>query len=234
MEVFGHRGSRIPGPENTSQAVVAAFAAGADGVGIDVRRSADGVLVCVHDAAVGDAQVHRAPAVELTARGVPTVAEVLDAAAGRGRVVCEVNNVPWEPAYDGPGAAVALALLDMLSARAGDDVIVSSFDWFSLEAVRRAGGPPTAFRTPPGVALPAAAGYARGAGHAQVHPYVSDVLAAGAGLVAGVRAAGLGLVAWTVTDITELAALAALGVPAVICDDPAACRRALDVSGEHA
>jgi glycerophosphoryl diester phosphodiesterase len=227
VDVYGHRGSRLPGPENTAAAVSAAFAAGAHGVEVDIRRSADGVLVCCHDPQVADRAIHLGTARELAALGICPLSDVLDAAHGRGLVVCEIKNNAWEATYDGPRAEVALELLRVLGERSGDEVLVSSFDWFSLEAVRGAGGPATAFLTPPGVALRAAAGYAAAGGHAQVHPHLSDVLAEGSDAVAGVLATGIGMSVWTVSDPGQLPGLAALGVPAVICDDPAACLAAL-------
>lgn len=48
--VVGHRGARARFPENTLPALRHALAAGADGVEIDVRVSADDVLVLAHDA----------------------------------------------------------------------------------------------------------------------------------------------------------------------------------------
>ena len=100
MHVLGHRGSRIPGPENTPEAVRAALAAGAAGSEIDVRRSADGALVCVHDPLLaGSARpVVEMSAAELAAAGIPTLAELIAAGAG-GRLVIEVKNIPGEPDY---------------------------------------------------------------------------------------------------------------------------------------
>jgi glycerophosphoryl diester phosphodiesterase len=48
--VVGHRGARARFPENSLPAVRHALAAGADGVEVDVRVSADDVLVVAHDA----------------------------------------------------------------------------------------------------------------------------------------------------------------------------------------
>ena len=48
--VFGHRGGAKLGPENTMPAFARGLAAGADGFECDVRRSADGVPVVIHDA----------------------------------------------------------------------------------------------------------------------------------------------------------------------------------------
>lgn len=48
--VIAHRGGAALAAENTAAAFAAALAAGADAVETDVRVSADGVLVCLHDA----------------------------------------------------------------------------------------------------------------------------------------------------------------------------------------
>lgn len=51
--LFGHRGTRAAAPENTLAAFGWAAEEGADGLEIDVRKTADEVLVVLHDATVG-------------------------------------------------------------------------------------------------------------------------------------------------------------------------------------
>lgn len=46
---IGHRGAASLAPENTLAAVRAALAAGVDGIEFDVRRSADGLPIVIHD-----------------------------------------------------------------------------------------------------------------------------------------------------------------------------------------
>jgi glycerophosphoryl diester phosphodiesterase len=48
-QVVAHRGSSLDEPEHTLAAYVAALDAGAEGLECDVRLTADGHLVCVHD-----------------------------------------------------------------------------------------------------------------------------------------------------------------------------------------
>src|ERR1043166_8521546 len=48
--IIGHRGAPLIALENTTPAFAAAIAAGADGIEFDVRLSADGVPVIIHDA----------------------------------------------------------------------------------------------------------------------------------------------------------------------------------------
>lgn len=47
---IAHRGGALLGPENTAEAFAAAIRAGAEIVETDLRFSADGALVCLHDA----------------------------------------------------------------------------------------------------------------------------------------------------------------------------------------
>ena len=55
--VYGHRGASAAAPENTIEAYVLARDQGADGVEIDVRRSADGILVLHHDPDLPDGRI---------------------------------------------------------------------------------------------------------------------------------------------------------------------------------
>lgn len=204
-----------PGPENTAGAVRAALSAGADGVEIDVRLGSSGLVVS-HDHPDGP---------------VPAAADILDAASG-GRVVCEVKNVAGDPDFDAPRSGAARALVALLAARdvdrRGDDVVVSSFDWFSLDAVRELEGPPTAFLTPFGMSMRAGVAHAREHGHAEVHPHWSAVTRRG---VASAHDAGLRVVTWTVTTVVAARRLVRLGVDGLICDDPAAIVSALRPDG---
>jgi glycerophosphoryl diester phosphodiesterase len=205
--VYGHRGSVRPGPENSVVAVEAALAGGADGVEVDLRLL-DGSLVVSHDPPGPEA---------------PGAVEVLDAARG-GRVICEVKNQPGEPDYDAPRSGVARALVALLAGRTGDDAVISSFDWFSLDAVRELGGPPTAFLTPFGMSMRASVAHAREHGHAEVHPHWTSVGRRG---VAAAHEEGLRVVTWTVTNAVQARRLAGLEVDGLICDDPAAIAAAL-------
>ncbi|WP_083749852.1 glycerophosphodiester phosphodiesterase [Frankia sp. CcI49] len=240
MEVLGHRGSRSPGPENTVEAVDAALRAGADGVELDVRRSADGDLVCVHDArlprvgGLGGRAVIRRSTRELASQGIPALTEMLDAWGGRGRLILEIKNQPGQPDFDAPRERTAQALIELLRAR-GDGhadataagITVSSFDWFAIEAVRDAGiGVGTAFLTMPRMSVSGGIAYVRAAGHAELHAHLSAVRRA-PDAVTRARRAGIRLVTWTVTDPAAALELQDAGVDAIICDDPTAIRRAL-------
>ncbi len=215
MNVYGHRGSPATLPENSVAGVAAAFDAGAYGVEVDVRRTADGLLVLSHDPLPEDVT------------GLATVAEVLDAA--RGRVILEVKNMPGEPDFDAPTEATAKLLIELLHEREGDDVTVSSFDWYAIEAARDA-GLRTAFLTPPGLALEAALAYVDDAGHDECHPHWSAVLET-PNVVDLAHEHGRAVVCWTVDDVDLARQLEDAGVDGVITNDVRALlstRHALD------
>jgi len=66
LRILGHRGARLVAPDNTLAAFHAALAEGADGVELDVRQTADGVLVCFHDSSLGRTTNGRGPLRERT------------------------------------------------------------------------------------------------------------------------------------------------------------------------
>ena len=72
-QVIAHRGASGLEPENTVAAFRRAVALGADGVELDVRRSADGVLVVHHDARLADGRaIVTVPEAELPTRCRPS------------------------------------------------------------------------------------------------------------------------------------------------------------------
>ena len=139
MRILGHRGARREAPENTLAGIERALAAGADGVEVDVRRTADGRLVVIHDATVARTTDGRGSVARMsfdTLRGldagdgerVPSLEEVVLAVRGRGELFVEVKD---------PGCAVDAA---RLVARTGDvrECLVKCFDHRPLAAVRAA------------------------------------------------------------------------------------------------
>lgn len=211
MNVYGHRGYARSHPENTAAAVRAAIEAGAYGVEIDVRRTADGLLVCSHD------PLHDGLTLD-------AVADVLDAARGH-RVICEVKNLPGEPDFDAPTEATAKLLVELLAGRE-DDVTVSSFDWFAAEVARDA-GLRAAFLSPPGVALEAALAYADDASLAEVHPHWTAVVERPE-TVETAHEHGREVVVWTVDDAEVARQMRGYGVDGLITNDVPAILAALD------
>jgi glycerophosphoryl diester phosphodiesterase len=217
--VLAHRGDHRHHPENTIAAFEAARAAGADGVELDARRTADGVLVVHHDHEVaGGAAIELVRAEELPSH-VPTLSAALDTCAGL-LVNIEIKRARSEPA----GASTAQLVVALLQARRrADRVVISSF---APDALEEAAAPwaDRAWLVPPVAESLDLVAVALDRGYRGIHPADGRVDAA---LVAAAHAAGLAVRAWTVNAPQRARALADLGVDAIITDDVPAIRLAL-------
>ena len=209
MLIFAHRGATDRWPENSVAAFTEARRLGADGVELDVRRSADGALVVHHDpeipgvGPVGDLRVRDLPA------GVPLLDEALDACQGM------VVNV--EIKSDG-GDVLPRAVAAALADRRADSVVVSSFDRVCLDAARSADPAlGVAWLTGWGTDLRSLLADATRAGYEGIHPFYPSV---DAELVGEALAAGVAVRPWTVNEPADLRAMANYGVDAVITDRP--------------
>lgn len=234
MEILGHRGQLASSaPENTCSAVAAALGAGADGVEIDVRLSADGVAVCCHDddllrvagvaASVSSSSWWQLHSVALP--GGERLARLEDVAAlvaGRGRLVLDLKPEPRT-------AVLAVATLAAL-ARSGirqRDVVATSFDPLVVDAF--AARRPALPRGPicdVGCCPQAALDAARSRGDAALHLPLATVLAQ-PDVVREAARAGLEVRAWTVDRPVDAGLCELLGVSAVISDAPGALAAAL-------
>lgn len=235
MRILAHRGS--PGQtsvENTVPAVLGCLGAGADGVEVDLRLSADGVLVVCHDpdlrrltgsplpVATTPWDVLRAAA-DTCAVPLARFEWVLAALAGR-PVVLEVKAPP-----PGPGAVrrTAEAVVERLSVLQAAglplDVTVSSFAPAVVAAVRGIAPTSLGIRTAqlgrPTVRAGAVLRQALAAGHDEIHPHVAALLAE-PGCVAAAHGCGVAVVPWTVNRSRAVRRLAGLGVDALITDVP--------------
>ncbi len=219
--IYAHRGASAEAPENTLEAFALAREQGADGVELDVRRTADGAMAVHHDAALADGRLIAAtPRADLPP-SVPTLAQALDECSGL-VVNIEIKNSPYDTDHD-PERRLADSVVALLEDRDGRDrVLVSSFDLRTIDRVRALDPAlETGFLT--FVAPDGAAGIdlAVERGHGAVHPHESDVVAT---YVARAHAAGLVVNTWTVDDPGRLAGLAGLGVDGVVTNVPAVAR----------
>ena len=249
--ILGHRGARLLAPENTLPGFRAAISEGADGVELDVRRTADQVLVCLHDAGLGRTTNGRGPVREhtlaevrrLDAGGsprrnghhggqesirVPTLTEALDSLPSSALVDVEVKCRGQGP--DGP-AQVADLLAATLEGRPDRDrVLVSSFSRKLVAAAVPAlegisVGLISSALVPLGRALRGAELCGCSVLAAQASAYFGPMAK-----LAAARAvdAGFQLLAWTVDDPETARRLAHLGVGVIVSDRPGELRRALD------
>jgi glycerophosphoryl diester phosphodiesterase len=218
MLVLAHRGANRVAPENTLPAMREAVDRGADGVELDIHRTADGAVVVRHDADTPAGPVGELALTDLleVQPDVPTLADVLDVCRGR-LVNVEVKDAD-------PRAAEAV--VDLLAGRPTgqgelpDAVLVSSFDLATVDRVHELAPDLTtgflSFGLDPHSALAIAVEH----GHAAVHPDVwtlanIDVAA----FVGRAHALGVQVNVWTVNDVEQLEQLRDAGVDAVITDD---------------
>ena len=136
MLVYAHRGSSGTDPENTLRAFERAIADGADGAEFDVRATADGIPVLIHDRSLvrttnGCGNVNELTLDQVRAfdagggQAVPTLADAVDLIAGRLRLDIEIKQ---------PG--IGALVLDVLSNYPEAEWVIGSFDWSILREVR--------------------------------------------------------------------------------------------------
>jgi glycerophosphoryl diester phosphodiesterase len=213
--VIAHRGASRAERENTSAAFVRAVEMGADGVELDVRRTADDVLVVHHDAVLGDGRVLRhVPADELPDH-VPTLSVALDACEGA-FVNVEIKNDPDEPDFD-PTEWTAHSTVVELGRRGADARwLVSSFRLETVDLVRSlARNMRTAW-------LVVTAGDAElrstaANGHNAIHPFVTTL---DAQVIRSAHAKGLAVNTWTCDDPNRMRELMAWGVDGICTNLP--------------
>lgn len=227
--VVAHRGASVEQPENTIEAFEAAIDAGADAVEFDVRMTADGYAVVMHDPDVsrttgGSGLVSGMRLEETRKLGVPTVEETLRCISGRAAADIEIKNLPGEPDFTPDREPAVEATLDALEAVGfPGQVIVSSFNPASIARSRSLRPEvPTGLLTGYEVDAEEALGRATSHGHPWVLPFVSKVLEAGDGFAERVHDSGALLGVWIADDPETARRLFELGVDAVATNDPRA------------
>ncbi len=233
--VGAHRGASARAPENTLAAFHAALEDGAELIELDVRLTRDGQLAVIHDGDTRrvtgspgvvaemamddlrrlDAGRHKGAA--WAGERIPELGDVFHLVRGRASVNVEVK---------GEAATVAVLARRVLEYDMIESVIVSSFDRETVRvASSLASRPRTGLLRDEALSDPVDAIRATCAVGASLlhlkYPFVT------ADVVAALHDAGLGLVAWTVNEPREMRRLAALGVDAILSDDPRLLRETL-------
>ncbi len=95
MDIIAHRGYACAGTENSIESVQRAWLAGADGVEVDVRVSADGVPYLFHDDEISGMKLADLTFAELTTlvdTGIATMAELLSSIEPNGYFVFDLKD----------------------------------------------------------------------------------------------------------------------------------------------
>ena len=217
VRVIAHRGASATHPENTLEAFRAAADQGAHGVELDVRRTADDVLVVFHDAHLPSGRMLR----EVTADGlpssVPSLAEALEACADLW-VNIEIKNMPSDPDYDSEhGISVAVAAL-ITAYDAAERVLVSSFNIDAIDRIKAVDPAiPTGWRV--WAQAPPSSLIDRAVAHEVVAIHPHDLLV-DQSFVTNAHRAGLAVNVWTVNEARRVRELLAFGVDGIITDQP--------------
>ncbi len=244
FRVFGHRGAAAVLPENTLAGFARALADGADALETDVHATADGVLVCSHDA---DGQ--RMAGVGRRVRDA-TLAEVRSWDAGWGftapggsrpfagqglgvptfeELLATFPGVPMSVDLKARAPVLAASLVELIqSAGAEMLVTIGSFHGRVVRAVRRLGyAGPTALTVGEVRLVVAAPGPAalvrrllRGSA-AMIPRRAGPVRLDGPGLIGRLRRLGLRADYWVVNDPAVARDLVRRGATGLVSDDPA-------------
>jgi glycerophosphoryl diester phosphodiesterase len=217
-EIWAHRGASAVEPENTLGAFAAAVRMGADGIELDVRATADGLPAILHDAVLPDGR----PLATVLAAGLPPHVPLLGAALE----ACADLTVNIE--IKEPPELAELVVAEVRRRGMAGRVVVSCFDLATVDRVH-ALDPDLAtallvFEGPDRDRAGRLIDLCRRRGHRAVHPHHLAVDAHFVDLAAG---AGVDVNVWTVDDPARVAALAALGVHAIVTNVPDVALRAL-------
>jgi glycerophosphoryl diester phosphodiesterase len=228
--VVAHRGYAAIAPENTLPALASAVLAGADWIEFDVRTSADGVPVVIHDRTVdrttdGSGHVAELTLAELEALDagtwfssayagvrVPRLSQVLDLLQPDGpSLLLEIKP----PATTDQVRAVVAQLVER---GLPDRTIVQSFDPQILRLAAEVAPDLRRGLLRNGLD-PSPATTAAEVGAILYNPSVADILGAPETVV-DLREAGVAVMPWTANAPEVWPALTALGVAGIITDRP--------------
>ena len=235
---MAHRGAPLIEPENTIPSFEAAVAAGADAVEFDVRLSADGRPVILHDAAVDRTTDGHGLARDLTvadlariaiprAHGAPTTGptreEALTTLSGRIGVDIELKQLPGEPDFDPDvDRLVEATFRTIVAVGFVGPVLLTSFNPFTLDAARRlAGDFPVGLLTDASVEAAVALSFGSERAYDWILPPVPRVIEAGERIVVRAHDAGLRVGTWNTEDPSEARTLMGWGLDAIATNDTA-------------
>lgn len=246
--IIGHRGASAVAPENTMAAFRAAIAAGADGIEFDVRLTRDSIPVVIHDSTLrrtGGRSEHIAdltwseleqidvgswfaskkklPPGSFTDQTVPSLEDLLTLYASNDALLYLEMKCDSSTEY-APLAEACCKLIQEYSMK--ERVIIECFQLAALKVVSEIDPQiKTAALFEPALTKPSVLSDQRildqamavGASELALHYRLARKR-----LVQKAKAAGLRVVVWTVDDPAWIERAQAIGVDALITNDPAA------------
>lgn len=233
VTVIAHRGAAGARPENTLAAVRKAIEDSADWVEIDVQETADGEVVVMHDSdfmklagvdlKIWDATMDELADIDIgswfdpayASERTPTLAEVLDIARDRAKVLVELKYYDHDVDLEARTAAIIEAA-DM-----ADQIAIMSLKYPAVQKMR-------ALRPDWRVGVLAATSIGDLTGLDGDFIAVNTVQASPR-LVKATHVAGKQLYVWTVNEPLQMSSMMSMGVDGVITDEPALAREVIAV-----
>jgi glycerophosphoryl diester phosphodiesterase len=229
--IIAHRGDKTHAPENTLAAFKSAAENGADAIEFDVKLTADGRIIVLHDTTVnrttnGKGKISHLPFAEVREfdagawfseefRGecIPTLDEVFETVGKRLLMNIELTN------YATPHDNLVPKVVDLIKKHAlQKQMLFSSFFAKNLRMTRLLlPEVPRGLLCMRGIKGAWGRNFTWRGDYFGLHPYWTDI---DPGLVNRVQAAGKRVYAWTVNPEEELKRMIGLGVDAIITDDP--------------
>lgn len=218
--VLAHRGASRVEHENTIAAFRRAADMGSHAAELDVRRTADGVLVVHHNPDLADGRLIRDTASTDLPDHVPTLDSALDACSPMW-VNVEIKNDPSEPDFD-PTEDIAEATVRCLQRRSEPSTnwLISSFRRETIDRCRLVDPSiPTAWLTPAveSEQMEPVLSSLSDSGHSALHPWVGLLTK---DLVDACHRHGLAINTWTCDDPERMAELISWSVDGICTNVP--------------
>ncbi len=227
--VIAHRGAAGKAPENSIAALTSAIKDGADWIEIDVQESEDGEILVIHDSDfmklsnnplnVWNGSLEEIKQLDIgswfgpqfSGERVPTLQEVLELARGRCRVLIELKYYGHNQHLERRVAEI-VEKLDMVG-----EIAIMSLEYKGIEKFR-------SLRPdwPVGLLLSKAIGKIS---EIEVDFLAINMTSAKPAYIRRIQESGKQIFVWTVNDPASMSRIMALGVDAIITDEPALARQ---------